>query len=554
MVGFIIKIVSLFRGIFSLMGVDHQQLASILRVKLTMDNRRGFSTSRKKKDSNNQLLLQTVIYAVLGVFIGTVISSVSHTFTAYTFVFSMIMAMIAMMMISEFSLVLIDTRDNAILLARPINNRTLTVAKIMHIAIYLLQLSLSLSLASAVFTIFAYGFAAALLFLLLIFLSTLFTLFLTCLFYLGLMRVVNGEKLKDILVYFQVGMAILFMGAYQLLPRLIEMGDLYNSQIAVEWWTYLIPPAWFAGSISSLTTSVFSLGNLLFFALALCAPVLGLWVIVKYLSPKFNKRLSQLEVTGSKPVKRKVQKDRLVRYSEKIGQLLTRNPVERTAFKMIWKMSGRDRKFKQTVFPAFGYVFVMIAVTTLSKMGDENADKLESLLASKRYLFFLYLNIIAAFAACTNIIYSDEPKSSWFYRALPVSRPGDIIAGSIKALLTKYFMPLHLFIGGLITYFWSYKVLPDVLYSLVSIMVIAIIITASQSKALPFSKEKLSQDSGSTLIKGFLIMFSAGLLGLLHWGLSFLQYGVLIALPFMLGLQYLSFRYIRKIKWNQIEH
>ncbi|RZT93540.1 hypothetical protein EV201_2710 [Ancylomarina subtilis] len=550
MVNFIIRIVRLFRGLFRLMGVDYKQLESILWVKLTMGNRRGFSTSAKKKDSSNQLLLQTFVYAVLGIFVGTLINSVNHTFTAYVYVFLVIMSMIALMMISEFSVVLIDTRDNAILLPRPINNRTLTVAKILHIAIYLLQLSLSLSIASAVFTVFNYGFAVALLFLFLIFLSTLFTLFLTCLFYLGLMRLVSGEKLKDILVYFQIGMAIIFMGAYQLLPRLIEMNDLYNAQMAVEWWTYLIPPAWFAGSIASFTTSVFGPGNILFLALALFAPILGLWLIVKYLSPKFNYRLSQMEATSSKPEKRTIQKGESVKFVDKLGELLTRNIAEKTAFKMIWKMSGRDRKYKQTVFPAFGYVFVMIAVTVLGKHGEAKWD---NLIETKLYLAFLYLNVIAAFSACINIIYSDEPKSSWFYKALPVARPGDIIAGSIKAILSKYFMPLHLLIGSLIVYFWSYKILPDIFYSLISIIVISVFITASQSKALPFSKEKLSQDSGSTFIKGILIMLSAGLLGAIHWGLTFIDYGVLFALPFMLGLQYLSFRYIKKIQWNQIE-
>jgi len=550
MVNFIIRIIRLFKGLFRLMGVDYKQLESILRVKLTMGNRRGFSTSTKKKDSSNQLLLQTFVYAVLGIFVGTLINSVGHTFTAYVYVFLVIMSMIALMMISEFSVVLIDTRDNAILLPRPINNRTLTVAKILHIAIYLLQLSLSLSIASFVFTIFIYGFAVALFFLFLIFLATLFTLFLTCLFYLGLMRLVNGEKLKDILVYFQIGMAIIFMGAYQLLPRLIEMNDLYNAQLAVEWWTYLIPPAWFAGSIASLTTSVFSTGDILFLALALFAPILGLWIIVKYLSPKFNYRLSQMEATSSKPEKKTIQKGKSVKFVDKLGELLTRNITEKTAFKMIWKMSGRDRKYKQTVFPAFGYVFVLIAVTVLGKHGEA---KWENLMESKLYLLFLYLNVMAAFSACLNIIYSDEPKSSWFYKALPIARPGDIIAGSIKAILTKYFAPLHLIIGALIVYFWSYTILPDIFYSLISITVISVFVTASQSKALPFSQEKMSQDSGSNFIKGILIMISAGLLGAIHWGLTFIDYGVLFALPFMFGLQYLSFRYVKKIQWNQIE-
>jgi len=550
MINFIIRIIRLFKGLFTAMGVDYHQLECILKIKLTMDNRRGLSTSAKKKDSSNQLLIQSFIYAVIGILIMVLVAYVEHTFTAYTVIFSMIMVMIAMFMISEFSVVLIDTRDNAILLPRPINSRTMTMAKLLHIAIYLLHLSLSLSIASVVFTVMIYGYMAAFFFLIMVFLSTLFTLFLTNLFYLGLMRLVNGEKLKDIMVYFQIGMAIIFMGAYQLLPRLIEMNDLYNSQMQIEWYTYLIPPSWFAGSITALTTSVYSVGNVLFILLALVVPLLSLWIIIKYLSPKFSKRLSQMDAVASKPAKIKKHKSSRFRYSEKLAQFLTQSAVERTSFKMIWKMSGRERKFKQTAFPAFGYVFVIIAVTLVRGFGDE--DQLANLLASKRYLLFIYFILFAAFAVCMNIIYSDEPKSSWFFSSMPVSKPGDILSGTIKAVLAKYVWPLYVIIGGLILYFWSYQALPDLLYAFVSIIVITSFVTVMQSKALPFSKERLSQDSGDNFIKGILMMVSAVIIGLTHWGLTYIPYGVIVGIPIMLGFQYLSFRYIKGLKWKQI--
>ncbi|MRT94417.1 hypothetical protein [Ancylomarina sp. 16SWW S1-10-2] len=551
MVNFIIRIVRLFKGLFTMMGVDYHQLECILRVKLTMDNRRGFSTSTKKKDSSNQLILQSVVYAVIGIFIGTLINSVGDVLTAYTMVFSIVMVMIAMLMISEFSVILIDTRDNAILLPRPINSRTMTLAKILHIAIYLLHLSLSLSIASVVFTVINYGFVAGLFFLLMIFLATLFTLFLTNLFYLGLMRFVNGEKLKDIMVYFQIAMAIIFMGAYQLLPRLIEMNDLYNSQMKVEWFTYLIPSVWFSGSITALISSVYSLENITFLFLALLLPLGSLWLIIKYLSPKFSLRLSQMDVNVSKPAKRKEEKANRFSYSNKVAQLLTQSTIECTSFKMVWKMSGRERKFKQTAFPAFGYIFVLIVVTLFQVGGDE--DQFANLFASKRYLLFVYFSMFAAFAVCMNIIYSDEPKSSWFFTSMPISKPGDILSGTIKAVFAKYVLPLYTVIAGLILYFWSYKTLPDLIYAFASIMVITSLVTVMQSKALPFSKERSSQDSGNNFMKGLLMMLSAGLLGLTHWGLTYIQYGVIAGLPIMLVLQYLSFRYIKHIKWNQIE-
>ena len=534
-----------------MMGVDYHQLECILRVKLTMDNRRGFSTSTKKKDSSNQLMLQSFVYAVVGSFIGILIDSIGHTLTAYTVVFSMIMVIIAMLMISEFTNVLMDTRDNSILMPRPINSRTIVLAKILHIAFYMLHMSFSLSLFVIVTTLINHGFVAMLFLLLLIVLAALFTLFLTNIFYLGLMNVVNGQTLKDIIVYFQVAMAILFMGGYQIMPRMMDMYDISNIQIPIHWWSYLVPPLWMSNSMEASINSVYDSSHLIFFACALLVPILSLIFVIKVLAPKFNKALAQLDVAGSKEKKVVKEKNEGKGFVSRLSRLSTKNRVESTAFDMVWLMSGRERKFKQTVYPSFGYIFIFILIFAFK---SKDAFNLESLAKSNKYLWFIYTTIFVSFSITQQLGYSDQNKSSWFYQILPIEKPGEVLLGSFKSVMIKYYVPIYLIVSIASLAIWGIPVIDDLVLGFLLISIVSSLMQSWSEPILPFTKERLTQDAGGNFAKGMLLMISAFGIGFLHYGLSLLPYAIPIAIPILAFILYFRLRSFRKISWAKIKN
>ncbi|WP_372753648.1 hypothetical protein [Labilibaculum sp.] len=538
-----------FRGIIRAMGVDFDQLCSILKIKIRMDNRRSLSLSKKKKESSNQLWLQTFVYAMLGGFLMLTLYIIDDILVSYTIIFAFIMIMIAMLMISEFTNVLMDTRDNSILMPRPVNSRTLVLAKILHIAFYMLHLSLSLSLVMILSTLINHGVMATLVFILLIILSALFTLFLTNIFYLGLMNVVNGQKLKDIIVYFQVAMAILFMGAYQLLPRMMEMYDLSNIHMNIEWYSYLIPPVWMSSSINAYISSTYHSSQLAFFLLAIFVPLVSLFFVIKVLGPKFNNALGQLDITSDKKGKHKEEKKGKIKFSHRLISLFCRNSEEKTAFKMVWLMSGRERKFKQTVYPAFGYIFIFLLIFAFN---SKEAFTMEALVASKKYLWFIYMPILLSFSITQNLCYSDQAKSSWFYRALPLAVPGTILKGSFKAGMVKYFLPVQLFISAICLFIWGYSLLDDIIYGTLCIILITSLVQSWQRPQLPFTAERETQDIGGNFVKGILLMLSAGLIGGIHYGLSLLPYSMSIAIPILIILLYLNLRSYQKISWAKV--
>lgn len=538
-----------FRGIIRAMGVDFDQLCSILKIKIRMDNRRSLSLSKKKKESNNQLWLQTFIYAFLGGFLVASTYLIDDILVKYSLFFAFIMIMIAMLMISEFTNVLMDTRDNSILMPRPANSRTLVLAKILHIAFYILHMSLSLSLVMIITSFISDGFGATILLLFLIVLSALFTLFLTNIFYLGLMNVVNGQKLKDIIVYFQVAMAILFMGAYQLMPRIMESYNLSSIHMNIEWYSYLIPPVWMSSSMDAYINESYNSSHLIFSLLALCVPLLSLWFVVRVLGPNFNKALVQLDLASDKKGKSKIQTKGKRQFIDRLSTFFCSNSEEAIAFKMVWLMSGRERKFKQTVYPAFGYIFIFLLIFVFN---SKEAFSMEAVVASKKYLWFIYMPILLSFSVTQNLCYSDQAKSSWFYRALPLAQPGTILRGSFKSGMVKYYLPVHLLISALCLFIWGFSILDDLIYSALSIILISSLAQSWQQAKLPFTTERETQDIGGNFVKGILLLFSAGLLGGIHYGLNFIPYSLLAAIPIMLIFLFLNMKSYRKISWAKV--
>ncbi|RUT78919.1 hypothetical protein [Ancylomarina longa] len=549
MVKFILICLLPFKGIIRTMGVDFDQLRSILRIKLTMDNRRSLSLSQKKKESGNQLLLQAFVYAVVGMLMGISLSSIKSPLVSYTVFFAFIMIMIAMLMISEFTNVLIDTRDNHILMPRPVNSRTIVMAKILHIAFYITHMSLSLSIFYIINTIINHGIFATLLLLILIVLASLFTLFLTNIFYLGLMNVVSGQKLKDIIVYFQIAMAILFMGAYQLLPRMMDFINIAEIKMNIHWWSYLIPPVWLSGTMDGFINGIYDWSHLLFLILGILVPILSLFFVIKVLAPRFNIALAQLDVAGSK--KQKVSSNGKEKHKIMVffSRLCAQTKEEATAFKMIWLMSGRERKYKQTVYPAFGYILIF---GLLILFNSKKSFNLETLVASKKYLFLIYLPLFVTFNLTQQLAFSDQPKSSWFYRSLPLSNPGQILLGAFKSVIVKYFLPTIIVISGVCLSIWGINLLDDIIFGSLSIILITSLIFSWQNPQLPFSTERNTQDTGGNFVKGILLMLSGAVLGGIHYGLSFVPYSVLIAIPIAIILVFLNFRKLRKVAWNKI--
>src|SRR3546814_18687659 len=80
-------------------------------------------------------------------------SFLDDPYMAGSFYFFSLMCVLALMLISEFSTILLDTRDQFIILPRPVADRTFSVSRILHIGILLLVLLTGLSLPGLIYAI-----------------------------------------------------------------------------------------------------------------------------------------------------------------------------------------------------------------------------------------------------------------------------------------------------------------------------------------------------------------------------------------------------------------
>jgi ABC-2 type transport system permease protein len=127
------------------LGVNTNQLHEILRIKLIMDNRRPRTLFAKKRSNTSNVSnpwLVSFFTLLMGFFIGLILFFAKTPLAGHAFYFSIFMILMCFTLVSDFSTVLIDTRDQFILLPRPVNDRTIAVSRIMHITVYVLRLAL----------------------------------------------------------------------------------------------------------------------------------------------------------------------------------------------------------------------------------------------------------------------------------------------------------------------------------------------------------------------------------------------------------------------------
>lgn len=547
MVKFILILFRPFRKIMEWAGVNYLQFEVILQAKLTMDNRKMVGNNIKTKTLENTMLKQVFIYGAIGGAMSMLLVSSNSLFLFSTIFFSFIMIMVVMGLISEFSTILFDTRDNSILLPLPITPRTLLFVRVMHIMVYLMSISLSLSIIPLIVFAFKFGIPAMFLLLADVILITLFSVFLTNIIYLLLMKFTTGERLKDIVVYSQIIMTIIFVGGYQIMPRLAQNEVFISSLKAVHWWMFLVPPFWMSASITPILNGGFNIQSAIFLFLSVSMPALGLWLVTSVLAKNFNQNLSTLDQGDTKSEKKK-GKAESSSFVDFLSRICSNSIDESISFQTIWRIASRDRKFKQTVYPSFGFIFILIIMiffvnsrTPISEIG-----------LTKKYLLLIYSPSLVLYILVFAIRFSDNFKASWIYQTIPVQRPGNLMSGAFKAISVQLFLPVFIVLNIATIYFWGFSVLGDVVFGFCISLMMTYIMLFFQPHVFPFSDDVSTAQSSQNMMKSFLTLFAIGAMIGIHILLIYLKINVLYILPVILFILFILSRQYRLTPWSKM--
>lgn len=530
-----------FRGLFEKAGVDYAVMRHILQVKLMMDARRvpsfmNKNSSRKSadrqetKDSNN-FLGSLWIYGIFGAFSTPFILLGENYIFQMSLLFGIFMFMTLTALISDFSSVLLDIRDRNILGTKPVSRKTISMAKTVHVFIYMVFLTGAIGIIPLIVGLAKHGVLFFLIFLLALILMDLLVVVLTATLYLAVLRFFDGEKLKDMINYVQIGFTIAITIGYQLLIRLFDIVNL-DVVFQPKWWQIFVVPVWFGAPFEVLlqgNRDPFYVG---FTLLAIIVPVLAILVYIK-LMPSLERNLQKL----ADPGERSNKGDR--GWKRFISGLLPVGPQEKAFFRFAWTMIGNERDFKLKVYPSLGFSLIFPFIFIFAQLKEIG---FKGLPGTKLYLFIYFCALLVP-TITMMLRYSGKHKAAWIYHTVPIAERSAIHRGTIMAALIRLVLPIYVLESIIFALLFGVVIIPDLIVFGFAIMLYSVISFAFLSKALPFSQpfEAAQQSEGLRIIP---LMLLLAVFGVIHLAATFVNYGVYIYLVILI--------IVNMITWSRV--
>lgn len=544
-VNLICRLFDLIAPLIRLTGADYTQFRAILRTKLLLDSRRhSMGHTRRGKKERNRFVAALIFHVFMGTFIAFILPVGASAFTSLTVIHTFIMVMIGMSLIADFTGVLMDTTDASVLDPRPITPRTALVARLAHIVTYLGLLASALSVAALIGGTAVFGVTFLPIFAVTLVLDVVMIVFAVNLFYLGALRLTNVERFKDLIVYFQVIMTVVVVGGYQILPRLMDFKAVHEIDISGRWWNAVFPPCWFAapaGLMYGRPSPVIWLAA----ALGLAVPAIGLIVVVRHLAPGFAELLQRMD-TDSATESGGARRERRLRGL--LASVITRDGEQRAGFTLSWTMLAHDRSVKQRVYSQVAFALLWPIVLLFIRPGGP-ALALREFDQPGNYLLPLYFAAFFLPATLYQISYSTSYEAAWIYYAVPLKSPGKLVLGAIQALACRLALPVYLVVGSLVLAVGGWKLLPDVVLAFCMIAVAMSATALLVARDLPYSSSPSTMQSGGRFGAAFVMMLPPVMLGFLHFGLTHVRGGVILAIPPAAALVWVLMRLYTRVGW-----
>jgi len=554
----LLRFVLIASPLYKKMGVNVRHLEVILTAKLKMDDRRPNTFQQfQSKKNKRPVRYATIGTMILAVVMGLVFLSsfmVGKTYeTKFTIYFSFYVTVLASILIADFTSVLIDVRDNYIILPKPVTDKTFVISRLLHIFIHVCKLVIPMIIPAIVFLMINKSVLSILPFLFVTLMATLFTIFLISSAYIFILKITTPARFQTIITYIQILFAVGFYAGYQLVPRLVTSSLLSRYELSDRTGIMFLPTYWFAGAWQQLYGWNNSFKLWMCVAFTIIVPALSMWAVIKYFAPSFNRKLSMItgSIADAQKGKKIVVKKSSSQYSNLLSKIFTKSGVERASFLFTWKMMLRSRNFKMKTYPAFGYMVVimilmMIQNHTLS-FKDITLQTKDGIIST---LIIIYFSNILLFSALTQLTTDEKYKAAWIFFTTPVKTPGTIISGSVKAAIAQFFFPFALIIFLFFGILCRPSVMPNVLLGISNELLIAAITAYMGVSKLPFSAPQ--QNNSGNVLRVFSLIVLVIVMAFLH----FIVYRIILVVSILAVLSivatWLVFDAVSRFSWNKI--
>jgi len=478
---FYMKIIHLLKPFYEMVGVNYNQMVLILETKMRMDSRKSnlvmsTSSTKDEKKESNDFLSSLWIYTVLSVFLLVVFFYDNYMYQ-YTIYFSYLFMMIMATLISQFSTVILDPRDQLFIRSKPVSTVTSSAAKVTHIGIYLVALTVALGAPHIITSFIVNGILVGISVLFLTFIATIWSLILTLVMYAFILRHFDGERMKNLIAYSQIGLSAFMVLVFYFMGDIFSLTNLETLTIGMElqWWNVLLFPLWFVAPFGIIQNG-FIPSLLIYTALLIIGTVL--LIVMYYMHrDKIDQNLQKIDTSGMKDVERSTM-------SNVYRRLLCGNSKEKAYFSFVWQMIKGDREFKTRLYPSLVSAIIMPAIFIGTILGDTGTSYFQetNILAYAPYFVALIIPITVV-----SIQFSSDYKASWLYFLSPYKDSSLIFRATFKALLMRIIVPIYLIISLVVTVVSSGLNLLILFNGLLIISIILFAYMYLTMKTLPFT-------------------------------------------------------------------
>lgn len=348
--------------------IDRAQLRTLLKCYWRLSTRGRVARSMGRAEKPRSLIFVVGMYMFVGLMTGLLVLSIKlDVFTYAILVHSMTFFVVGMAVTSESGDILFNTNESDVLVHRPIHPRTLLLAKTINLIAFTLILAGALNLFPMFFGLATSG---AQVWFPVIHLISMVVLCVFCAAavictYGLVIRFLDREKFDNFAAWSQVALSVLFIGGYQIVPRLFER---FTGLSFTPYAQYLfpLPPAWFAGIdafVAGDSSFVFGLLGLvgLLFTVALA------YVAIGKLAPSYGEGLTRLSESRGVAVKPRRVRGASRSIPNPILRWWLRDPVERWAFRLAAAYMRRDRDIKLRLYPSLTIFLVFPLISLMDR-------------------------------------------------------------------------------------------------------------------------------------------------------------------------------------------
>lgn len=517
------------------MRVDRRQVAALLRLAWRLDLRsQGAIRSHGRRRLPYPFLVTLGFYLFLGVSLGAGLGGAGIPLRIFaTCMYAAAGILVAGNILLEYQEILFAPADGDVLFWRPIESRTLFVAKLLHLLGYVSLLSLALLAAPAVFAALGAdrlgvlgAFAVA------GFGSNLLVAAATILLYAALLRRTAPERFQDVLAYAQLGFMILLFVGYQGLPPIVQR--MQQGGMLPGAWLAALPPRWFA-ALPEAAALGWSPGRLGLAALGILSLGAAGGLAVGRLAPRYEETVERaVSSSPAGPGRRSLA----ARLQSLAGGIVAREPVRRAGYDFLLANLQGDRKTKVALLSSVALPLAFLAYAFLSGRSQDPYAAAGAAPVQEQVPLYsaVYMLAMLGVSLVRLLPQSSHWRAGWIFHAAPLRRFDMFYSGVLWGLAYGILLPCISAMALALLVAWRDPLhVAAHLAPPVGVCLVVVAIPAFFGVEPPFSCEPQRHGRAAEIVLGLVVTTPVWIVGIAHFLLR-RHPGLLIAAGVLLVL------------------